>query len=263
MLLADRELSKRLERAEGQAAADFARARGGDACVEEIGGTIAIYDTPQSPVTQTFGLGLFETPMEESLDRAESFFRSRKAQIHHEVSPHADAALWPLFTKRGYTPIEFSSILYRELEGAAQIAKPTAVEVELTRDVEAWSRLAMEGWSEFFENKEEIAELMGVVSNSRSVLLFIASLDARQIATAAMNIQDDVALLAGASTIPDARCRGAQAALLTERLRHAAAAGCTVAAMGAQVGSGSQRNAERNGFRIAYTRTKWALPDDA
>jgi hypothetical protein len=27
--------------------------------------------------------------------------------------------------------------------------------------------------------------------------------------------------------------------------------------MGAQPGSGSQRNAERNGFRIAYTRIKW------
>jgi hypothetical protein len=29
--------------------------------------------------------------------------------------------------------------------------------------------------------------------------------------------------------------------------------------MGALPGSGSQRNAERNGFRIAYTRTKWQL----
>jgi len=27
--------------------------------------------------------------------------------------------------------------------------------------------------------------------------------------------------------------------------------------MGALPGSGSQRNAERNGFRIAYTRIKW------
>jgi hypothetical protein len=28
--------------------------------------------------------------------------------------------------------------------------------------------------------------------------------------------------------------------------------------MGALPGSGSQRNAERNGFRIAYTRIKWS-----
>jgi hypothetical protein len=29
--------------------------------------------------------------------------------------------------------------------------------------------------------------------------------------------------------------------------------------MVAEVGSQSQRNAERKGFRIAYTRTKWRL----
>jgi hypothetical protein len=29
--------------------------------------------------------------------------------------------------------------------------------------------------------------------------------------------------------------------------------------MCAQPGSASQRNAERHGFRIAYTRTKWRL----
>jgi hypothetical protein len=29
--------------------------------------------------------------------------------------------------------------------------------------------------------------------------------------------------------------------------------------MGASPGGQSQRNAEKNGFRIAYTRTKWQL----
>jgi hypothetical protein len=35
--------------------------------------------------------------------------------------------------------------------------------------------------------------------------------------------------------------------------------GCDLAMMVAQPGSASQRNAERKGFRIAYTRTKWRL----
>ena len=53
--------------------------------------------------------------------------------------------------------------------------------------------------------------------------------------------------------------RGAQHAILGARLRFAAERGCTLAMMCAQPGSGSQRNAERHGFRIAYTRTKWHL----
>jgi len=77
------------------------------------------------------------------------------------------------------------------------------------------------------------------------------------IAAAALAIHDGVALLAGASTDPAFRGRGAQAALLSERLRHATAAGCDLAMMGALPGSASQRNAERQGFQIAYTRIKW------
>jgi hypothetical protein len=35
--------------------------------------------------------------------------------------------------------------------------------------------------------------------------------------------------------------------------------GCELAMMVTEAGSQSQRNAERKGFRIAYTRTKWRL----
>ena len=56
------------------------------------------------------------------------------------------------------------------------------------------------------------------------------------------------------------RCRhGLQAALLQERMRYAFDSGCDLAMMVAMPGSDSQRNAERSGFRIAYTRTKWQL----
>jgi predicted acetyltransferase len=68
-----------------------------------------------------------------------------------------------------------------------------------------------------------------------------------------------VALLAGASTIPESRRQGAQLALLDNRLRYAAEQGCDLAMMCALPGSASQRNAERQGFRIAYTRIKWRL----
>jgi hypothetical protein len=59
--------------------------------------------------------------------------------------------------------------------------------------------------------------------------------------------------------VPDGRHRGAQLALLAARLNVASGLGCDLAMMAALPGSGSQRNAERNGFRIAYTRTKWRL----
>ena len=66
-----------------------------------------------------------------------------------------------------------------------------------------------------------------------------------------------MALLAGAATIPRWRGRGGQRALLEARLRFAVEQGADLAIMAAAPGSSSQRNAERQGFRIAYTRIKW------
>jgi hypothetical protein len=77
-----------------------------------------------------------------------------------------------------------------------------------------------------------------------------------------LSLNGDVALLAGASTIPASRKQGAQLALLHARLRFAAERGAQLAMMVALPGSGSQRNAERQGFRTCYTRTKWLLRSD-
>ena len=65
MLFADLALSRRLERAEGHACAQFAEARrrlfpASGAEWMECAGAYAVFDGVDSPVTQTFGLGLFE-----------------------------------------------------------------------------------------------------------------------------------------------------------------------------------------------------------
>ena len=74
-----------------------------------------------------------------------------------------------------------------------------------------------------------------------------------------LGIHEGVALFSGAATVPELRRRGLQAALLEARLHYAFEHGCDLAMMVAEPGSDSQRNAERKGFRIAYTRTKWQL----
>jgi hypothetical protein len=79
------------------------------------------------------------------------------------------------------------------------------------------------------------------------------------IAVGVLCMHEGVARLGGACTLPHYRKQGAQASLLAARLEHAFRAGCDLAMMCARPGSASQRNAERQGFHIAYTRTKWRL----
>ena len=124
----------------------------------------------------------------------------------------------------------------------------------------AWAETAADGWSEMPELREFMLAFGRVVAAAEGAHAFVAEIDGRMVATGAMMIHEGVALLAGASTVLAGRRQGAQTALLARRLAHAAAAGCDIAMMGALPGSGSQRNAERNGFRLAYTRLKWRRP---
>lgn len=264
---ADIDLARRLERTEAHSNANFVEARAKafpdrGATWIEVAGAYAMFDGVGSPLTQTFGLGVFQEITPSDLDAIEDFFKSRGADVFHEVSPIADPSVFTLFNERGYRPVEFSSVLYRPIDPDLRLSasRNDQVKVRLVEEseIELFAQTAFEGWSEFTEILDFLRELAQVTAHSKS-LSFIAELEGKPIATGALSITGDVALLAGASTIPTARRQGAQLALLEERLRYAAAHGCTVAMMAANPGSGSQRNAERNGFRIAYTRTKWQL----
>ena len=124
---------------------------------------------------------------------------------------------------------------------------------------DVYVRTATEGWSEFAEFADMMTELWRVAVARAGALCFLAEANGQDIASGYLSICDGVALMAGASTVPAARKQGAQLALLEYRLRFAADAGCDLAMMCARPGSASQRNAERHGFRVAYTRIKWTL----
>jgi hypothetical protein len=163
---------------------------------------------------------------------------------------------------RGYHPLEYTSVLYQPIAAAGIAGTPArAIRVHRIDPVEhdVWTRTFVEGWSDAADLGEFLREAGRVQAHVPGAHRFLATEDGRPVAAGGLFIHDAVALLAGASTIPSARQRGAQLALLDARLRFAAAAACDLAMMGALPGSGSQRNAERNGFRIAYTRVKWIL----
>jgi hypothetical protein len=271
-IFSDLALSRRLERVEGLSNADFVEARAvafpeSGACWIEVAGAYAMYDGTQSPCTQTFGLGLFQTAERGDLEMIEQFYRERGAPVFHEVSPLADQSSVALLNERGYRPIEFTSVMFRPIVGGAQVTASLneEIRVRLAREseTEVWAETAAKGWSEFAEFADSILDLSKVSAKRKGALSFLAELEGRPIATGALSIHEGVALLAGASTIPEARKRGAQLALLDSRLRYAAEQGCDIAMMCALPGSASQRNAERQGFRIAYTRIKWHLAQTA
>ena len=89
--------------------------------------------------------------------------------------------------------------------------------------------------------------------------LYLARVDGVAGASAALTIGDGLGYLANAATVPAMRGRGCQTALLARRIADAAAEGCDTIASLAEFGSGSQRNLERAGLRVAYTQAVWRM----
>lgn len=263
-IFADLALARRLERTEAHGNAAFVDAQArrdpaSGAARETIGGTFAMFAGVGSPITQTFGLGVHEPLTDRDLDAIEHFFRSRGSPVFHEVCPLAGVEVTATLVKRGYKPIEMSSVLYRPIDAATRVDANPALHVRAVRpDEAAWyGQIAARGWS---ETPEVLSFIEGFARSSLEVARsFVVELDGRAVATGTLFVHEGVALLAGASTVPEGRKQGAQQALLDTRLRWAASNGCDLAMMVAAPGSASQRNAERHGFRIAYTRTKWQL----
>lgn len=258
----DLDLARRLEATEGAICKSYLEPRrrvsGVETAAVERDGCVAVFDGAGSPLSQSFGLGMRAAVTAELLDELEAFFWSRDTDALHEVSPFAGVEAYALLVARGYQPIELSTVLAQPI-GA--IARPetalVAHRIDPAREGAAWIDAAVAGWASDPDVAPTVRSIAEVNVANAEMAHYAVARDGALVASGSLGVHGGVALLAGASTIPAARGAGAQAALLAQRLSDAAARGCTVAMMVTAVGSTSQRNAERRGFRVAYTRTKW------
>lgn len=264
MISANLDLAKRLEGAEAFACAQFAVARkrlypGSTSEWMKCAGATVVFDGVDAPTTQTFGLGLFEELTSAALDEIEQFFLQRGAEVMHEVSPFAGAATLNLLCARGYRPFEISNVLYRAVEPPTEShAAGISVRMAGRDEAQLWSDINARGWTLEHPEFESFVRETGVLMVARDQCpCFLAAIDGTPGAAGALIVHERVALFGGAATVPELRRRGLQAALLNERMRYASEHGCDLAMMVAEAGSNSQRNAERKGFRVAYTRLKW------
>jgi GNAT superfamily N-acetyltransferase len=267
MQFADLALARRLETTDSLAGIEFARAWArlncfaGEAFLPVAGGH-ASFGGVDSPVTQAFGLGLNGPVTEADMEAMEEFYRSHGAAVNIETCPLADPSLLNLLNERGYRPIEYSNVFARELtaDDARLWPLPTSA-VHVRRpgpdEAESYSMLVARS---FFENTEISPEFLALfisTYHAAGAFFLIAEVDGVPAGGGMMSIHQEVASLGGAGTLPGFRNRGVQKALLVARLAFAAESGCDLAMVATMPGSGSQRNVERQGFRVVYTRTKF------
>lgn len=231
-----------------------------EATFESMAGGIVAYAGAGSPLTQAFGLGLDGSVSEREMDRIESFFWDRGAAANIELCPLADDSLLQLLARRAYIVTEFSNVLYLGLSGDPGIAKlPAGPRVAMaTRDQsKIWAETVSNGFSDGEDVPPVMQEVSATFFHQDKVTHLLVELDGVVAAAGAVAVIDETATIFATGTLPSFRGRGAQSALIRGSLEVAMANRCTLAMATTACGSTSQRNFERQGFQIAFTRSKF------
>ncbi|MDA3937315.1 MAG: hypothetical protein PF636_10785, partial [Actinomycetota bacterium] len=178
------------------------------------------------------------------------------------VCPLADPSLFALLGSRGYVPVEMENVLVMPLADGVPTELPTnlepadEVEVHICAEDERddWARIAAKGFADDKEPSQDEYDVGTMVAHRPDTVLLLATVDGELAGTGEVLTVGGVGYLSGDATLMQYRGSGVQTALQRERLRIAVESGCDVAITESIPGSRSQRNQERRGFRVAYTR---------
>ena len=233
----------------------------------EVGGGIAAYVESNSPANGTFGLGMGRTATVTDVRALERFFAERGERALAGICPLAHPSVLHTLSKRGWTPMAFENVLVRELRPAEEFPTPPddiEVRVVATDDErELWAALASNGFSAPDDPLPAELRLARASADIAGSVAMVGYVDGRPAGTGEVAIDGDVAWLTTDATLPQFRRRGVQTALQRARLEVARDAGCTIAVTESLPGSASQRNMERLGFSVVYTRVEVLAPDRA
>lgn len=206
------------------------------------------------------GLGMSESATEEQLDELVSFYQRRRvARFFVQICPTAkpdDIPVW--LENRGFSHYNNWVKLWRGVEScppvdtdlrvrrigkeyAASFARILVTSFDWPRPLESWvaRTVGRSGWQHYLAFDREAP-----------------------VATAALFVDGENGWIDLASTLPEYRSRGAQGALVEQRIRDAAELGCkrlVVETAEEKPGhlSPSYRNMRRYGFETAYLRPNY------
>jgi len=272
MPFVDLTLARRLEMTHAWRSIHYARAQQKlqpdiESTIEDIAGGYVIYAGAGAPQNRAVGLGLYRPIEEDDLDFVEAFYESCAMAPRIDVCPVGDGSLLERLQERDYQLESFYNVLVLDLDDEEFDVPPLYVkrkrrakspEVHISvadvEDSELWLRTVAAGFTEEEPPPDkEIEELAPNFFSSNATCFFAWLLD-EPAGGGAMYEFDGAVELGGTSTRVSFRRRGVQTALLNARLAAAQELGCDLAMSVTRPGSDSQRNMEKVGFQLAYTK---------
>jgi GNAT superfamily N-acetyltransferase len=269
-MFADSSLAARIDRAEMRLSMSIAetvarRDPSARVLVSQIAGGHAVFAGPGGPANKAIGIGFGAAIDEAALEAIEQQWRERGEPMRFELSTLADASLAPLLTARGYRLTGFENVSGRAIGEADTVPSlPAGVTIEdvPADDYREWLDTTLDAFgapdgsapNEEQYPRELLQAVMADFVATPGFTRYLLRVDGMPAGEATMRLDDGMAQLCGAATLPAFRRRGIQSMLFRWRIALARDAGCDLAVVTTQPGSKSQANAIRQGFSLLYSR---------
>lgn len=280
MLFTSPAMARRLEAAEAQHMVQQIEAYrrlcpGRPAVAEPIAGGFVIASDPTfgRKLNHAVGIGMGAAVGPDDIARIEQHYAPYGLATEIDLCPHADTSAFAAVGAAGYRVDGLSNCFARALTDAdLDVALPAGVAVERVAagETELFVAASLAGFAvQAHRRPTTLLDLLARIACDRAdTTLYLARIGGEIAGSAGLarleTPDGPVAHLYIASTVPASRGRGVQAALLTARLADAWRDGLDLANVSARPANTSARNAERAGFRLAFTKStfvKRARPD--
>ncbi len=269
-----KDLTSSLELSEMAAWSDFYKAGSTQSTSEcgliaaEVGGAVATAAARADvlALNRVIGIGLEDPATSEQLDElVQLYTQAGVPRFFVQASPAAGPAdLERLLVEHGFSHHNNWVKLFRDTSPPRHVATDLTVRQVGSKDADSFGRIVTECFDWPGTARRWVAEAVGR-PGWRHYLAFDG---ATPVATGALFASGDQAWVDFAATLPDYRGRGAQGALMAQRIRDARALGCNLLVVETaedtpQKGAPSFRNMLRLGFQVAYVRPNFIFSNGA
>jgi GNAT superfamily N-acetyltransferase len=230
----------------------------------EIGGGIAGYVGAKSPANGAIGLGFRGEVTAGQIATIERFFLDHREEPIVSVCPLAHPSLVRVLSERGWVVGTFENVLIRSVAAGDMFDPPPAGvqvrEASGAAELDAWALMAARGFSAPDDPTPADVRLATAATRREGGRFLYGIVDGSLAGTGQLETDGELAWLSADTTLPGFRRRGVQSTLQRVRLAMARDSGCSLAVTESVPGSASQRNMERLGFQVAYTRADARFP---
>lgn len=227
-----------------------------DASWEPCDGGALIAMGPGRFVNRAIGIGLGGGDAKSVLDHVEKFYDERGLTPCVEVCPWAGALIREM-TERSYLVDDVRDVYIHDL---GSLPPRTSFDIRDVPDSDGIDGSLATAWVEILASNHERGstewnrdvEFFRIALQMPDRINLAAVVDGVPVATGSLSIVGTIGEFGGATTLASSRSRGAQQALIAERLHRARELGCDHAVVVAMPGSTSSRNLQRAGFQLLF-----------